>query len=91
MDADPCDPIGSVRKAKTPNNFGGKEFLCFERLTMCPMQVSLMDSSLLLEPEKEWIREYHAEVLEKIAPRLEKLGDQRALRWLQKECTAKIV
>lgn len=57
---------------------------------MCPMQVSLIDASLLLPGEKKWIEEYHAEVLTKVGPVLEKLGDQRAIKWLKKECEAKL-
>ncbi|KDN39533.1 putative aminopeptidase P, cytoplasmic [Tilletiaria anomala UBC 951] len=80
----------AVRKATTPNNFGGKDFLCFEHLTLCPIQVSLIDAALLLPYEKHWMQEYHAEVLQKVGPVLEKMGDERALRWLQKECNASI-
>jgi Xaa-Pro aminopeptidase len=38
--------------------------------------------------EKAWLNEYHAEVLGKVLPLLEKSGDARAMRWLKRECTA---
>ncbi|EPQ30975.1 uncharacterized protein PFL1_01164 [Pseudozyma flocculosa PF-1] len=77
-----------VRPAKTPNNFGEKGYLTFEHLTMCPIQVKLIDASLLNADEKKWINEYHAEVEQKVAPLL--AGDERALKWLQRECQARV-
>lgn len=65
-------------------------FLSFERLTMCPIQVSLIDPELLSPAEKTWINEYHDEVLQKVSPILKKSGDERALKWLEKECKARI-
>ena len=78
----------SVRPAKTPNNFGDKGYLTFEHLTMCPIQVSLIDASLLTQDEKDWINNYHDEVLAKVAPLL--THDPRALAWLKKECSARV-
>jgi len=57
---------------------------------MCPIQVSMMDASLLSPAEKAWINDYHDEVLEKVSPLLKKSGDERALKWLEKECKARI-
>lgn len=74
------------KKVKTRHNFGDKTYLGFERLSMCPMQLKLIDASLLNPAEVEWINVYHEEVLQKVGPVLEKLGDQKALQWLKKEC-----
>ncbi|KAI0371389.1 Creatinase/aminopeptidase [Pilatotrama ljubarskyi] len=74
-----------VRDAKTPNNFGDKGYLRFEHVTMCPMGKNLVDTSLLSAKEREWLNAYHAEVLEKVSPLVEK--DERALRWLRRECS----
>lgn len=79
-----------VRKAKTPNSFGSKGYLCFERLTFCPIQVSLIDASLLDEAEKKWINDYHDETLAKVGPILKDLGDERGYAWLKKECAARV-
>lgn len=79
-----------VRKAKTPNSFGSKGYLCFERLTFCPIQVSLIDASLLDEAEKKWINDYHDETLAKVGPILKNLGDERGYAWLKKECEARV-
>ncbi|OSD02643.1 Creatinase/aminopeptidase [Trametes coccinea BRFM310] len=74
-----------VREAQTPNNFGDKGYLRFEHVTMCPMGKNLVDAALLSEKERAWLNAYHAEVLEKVSPLVAK--DERALRWLQRECS----
>ena len=77
-----------VRPATTPNNFGNKGYLTFEHLTMCPIQVSLVDPLLLTKEDKQWLNDYHAEVEKKLAPLLEK--DPRAAAWLQRQCRARV-
>lgn len=79
-----------VRKAKTTNDFGGKGYLCFEHLTLCPIQISLVDVTLLTEDERAWLNAYHDETLEKVGPLLEKAGDELGLKWLKKHCAAKV-
>ncbi|KAI0634735.1 Creatinase/aminopeptidase [Trametes polyzona] len=74
-----------VREAQTPNNFGDKGYLRFEHVTMCPIGKNLIDESLLSAREREWLNAYHAEILQKVSPLVEK--DERALRWLQRECS----
>ncbi|KAG1738708.1 peptidase M24, structural domain-containing protein [Suillus lakei] len=66
-----------VREAETPNNFGNG-YLCFEHVTMCPIQTKLIDFS-------EWLNSYHAETLEKVGPLLR--NDPLALQWLERECS----
>ncbi|RXK37652.1 xaa-Pro aminopeptidase [Tremella mesenterica] len=75
-----------VKPSDTRNNFGGKGYLEFERVTMCPIQTKLIQHHLLLEWERKWINEYHNEVLEKLTPLLEQFDDSRALAWLRREC-----
>ncbi|SNX85258.1 probable aminopeptidase P, cytoplasmic [Melanopsichium pennsylvanicum] len=77
-----------VRPAKTPNNFGAKGYLTFEHLTMCPIQVSLVDAELLTNEDKQWLNDYHDEVLNKVGPLLQK--DQRAFEWLKRQCSARV-
>ncbi|KAK1222258.1 hypothetical protein PQX77_014891 [Marasmius sp. AFHP31] len=73
-----------VTEAKTPNNFGEKGYLTFEHVTMCPIQTKLIDTKLLTTEEIQWVNDYHKEVWEKVSPLL--AGDDRALKWLEKEC-----
>ncbi|EIM81949.1 Creatinase/aminopeptidase [Stereum hirsutum FP-91666 SS1] len=74
-----------VREAKTPNNFGGKGFLGFEHVTMCPIHKKLVDAELLTVKEREWLDAYHKEVWEKVSPLLK--GDSKTLEWLERECS----
>ncbi len=45
-----------------------KGYLCFETLTLCPYDKSLINKDLLNNTEIEWINSYHSEVYNKIAP-----------------------
>jgi Xaa-Pro aminopeptidase len=60
-----------------PEEFG--EFLEFETLTLCPIDLRCIERSLLRADEIDWIDRYHATVYERLAPRLD--GD--ALAWLE--------
>lgn len=55
------------------------EFLCFETLTLCPIDTRCIDLSLMRADEIEWLNDYHQTVRERLAPRVS--GD--ALAWLQ--------
>lgn len=67
-----------------------KGFLRFEHITLCPIQTKLINSSLLNEEERAWVNAYHDEVYAKLLPVLEKQGDERAIAWLKKECSARV-
>ncbi len=59
-----------------------KETLRFETLTFAPIERRLIKKDMLSPSELEWLNAYHAQVLEKIGPRLE--GDD--LAWLERAC-----
>ncbi|KAG8743723.1 hypothetical protein FRC10_011505 [Ceratobasidium sp. 414] len=80
------ESIVLVRKVSTPNDFGARGSLGFEHVTMCPIQTKLVDIELLTCAERDWLNAYHAEVLAKVGPELERVGDKRAQAWLEKEC-----
>ena len=61
-----------------------QRFLKFKKLTMIPIQQNLIDLNLMSDEELDWLDNYHAEVLEKVGPRLEE--GSPALAWLQKSC-----
>ncbi|WFD30335.1 Xaa-Pro aminopeptidase [Malassezia sp. CBS 17886] len=67
-----------------------KGFLRFEHITMVPIQAKLIDGELLSPEERAWFNAYHDEVRAKLRPILEKQGDQRALQWLERECSAQL-
>jgi len=65
------------------NEFGN--FLKFDTLSLCYIDKSLIDISLLDEKEIDWINSYHSEVYEKLGPFL----SEEEKIWL-KEKTAQI-
>ncbi|XP_020212955.1 aminopeptidase P2 [Cajanus cajan] len=67
-----------VRNVETPNRFGGIEYLGFEKLTYVPIQIKLVDLSLLSAAEVDWLNNYHSLVWEKVSPLL----DGSARQWL---------
>jgi Xaa-Pro aminopeptidase len=54
------------------------EFLEFETLTLCPIDVRCLERSLLAADEIDWLNRYHAMVRERLAP----LVEGAALPWL---------
>ena len=51
-----------VSKAETDKEFGDKEYLRFNDLTLVPIQKKLMDAGMLTREEREWVDAYHAQV-----------------------------
>jgi Xaa-Pro aminopeptidase len=63
----------------------GEGFLEFDTLTLAPIDLRLIDETLLLPPERDWLNAYHKRVFREIGPSLK--GDVKA--WL-KEATRAI-
>jgi Xaa-Pro aminopeptidase len=61
-----------------------KKYLKFAKLTMIPIQKNLIDVSLMVKSELDWLDAYHEEVFAKVSPLLE--SDSPAMKWLQKSC-----
>lgn len=59
-----------VEEVKTQNRFGDRPYLGFRPMTFVPIQTELIDLEMLTSSEQKWIDEYHAEVREKILPRI---------------------
>lgn len=64
---------------------GGGKFLEFETLTLAPIELRLLDETLLTEAERAWLNAYHKRVFREIGPLLK--GEVKA--WL-KEATRAI-
>ncbi len=64
-----------------PTEFG--QFLHFETLTLCPFDLTPLNSSLLTEEEKDWLNAYHEVVYRELAPLL--LPDE--VEWLKLKTT----
>jgi Xaa-Pro aminopeptidase len=59
-----------------------REMLQFKTLTFAPIDPTLIDVTLLTEPERDWLNRYHAEVLSKIAPNC----SEATQNWLKQAC-----
>jgi Xaa-Pro aminopeptidase len=57
-----------LTKEAGESDFG--TFFDFETLTLCPIDTSLVLGDMLTPEETEWLNNYHREVFEKIAPKL---------------------
>jgi Xaa-Pro aminopeptidase len=59
-------------------NEGFGDFLAFETLTLCPIDTTCIDRSLLSPGEVDWLNRYHAEVARRVGP----LVSGAAKEWL---------
>ncbi len=59
-----------------------QDMLGFETLTFAPLERCLIDVGILSDAQRQWVDDYHMQVLETVAPQLE--GD--ALHWLEEQC-----
>ncbi len=69
-----------ARRVENPDETLFGNYLCFEPITLCPINTQLIDRSLLSADEIQWLNNYHARVREALAPRTE--GAAKA--WLEK-------
>lgn len=68
-----------IEEMNTPNRFGGIGYYGFSKLTFFPIQVKLIDLSLLSMSEIDWLNDYHGQVWEKVSPLLD--GPPRQWLW----------
>jgi len=52
----------------TTNNFGGKKYCSLNTVSLCPIQRSLIDVSMLTFEEKGWLNSYHQAVRDLLSP-----------------------
>lgn len=60
----------------------GIQYLKFENVTLYPIDTTLIDKSLMTKEEKQWLNDYHQEVLEKLSAQL----SPGEIGWLKKKC-----
>lgn len=53
-----------------PVSGGEREMMAFETITLAPINLDLVDVSLLTENERDWLNAYHARVRETLSPLL---------------------
>ena len=61
---------------------GFQEFLCFKNLTLVPIDSRAINKYLMTAEEREWLNQYHREVLKQITPHLS--DDEK--HWLEEAC-----
>ena len=61
-----------------------QDMLGFETLTFAPLDRRLIDVSMLSAAQRQWVNDYHAQVLDIVGPQIE--GE--ALDWLKNQCAA---
>ena len=44
------------------------DYLCFETVTLCPIDTRLVDATLLRPDERDWLNAYHTQVREQLLP-----------------------
>jgi Xaa-Pro aminopeptidase len=76
--------IENVMLCRKYESGGNGSFLCFETLSLCPIDRKLIDTELLGNDEINWINHYHESVLQKVGPLI---SDPDVLDWLRLQCT----
>lgn len=67
-----------LARAHATTEFG--DFLSFETLTLCPIDLRCVEVAMLSESELDWLNAYHAEVRARLSP----LVQGAALDWLER-------
>ena len=55
------------------------EMLGFDTITLCPIDLELVDPSIMTDGEREWLNSYHHRVYESLSPHL----DEEHREWLR--------
>lgn len=69
-----------ISKVVNETSFG--TFLGFEPLTLCYIDTQLINFNMLTITEKEWLHNYHTNVLQKLSPFL----NSEEVNWLKQKC-----
>ena len=73
--------IENVAVIEEDINTDSGQFMRFETLSYCPIDLDGVDVNLLTEKEREWLNNYHKEVYGKLSPYL----DEEEKEWLRNE------
>ncbi|MGE7835093.1 aminopeptidase P family protein [Viridibacillus arvi] len=60
------------------------QFMKFDTITYCPIDLAGINTELLVESEKQWLNDYHEEVYAKLSPYL----NEEECAWLKEETKA---
>lgn len=59
-----------------------EDFLCFETISLFPIDTSLINLEMLTKEEQSWLNQYHSTVFDSLKGHL----DEEHRNWLQKKC-----
>lgn len=57
------------------------EFLCFETITLCPIDLKPVNKEIMTEDEVRWLNDYHQMVYDRLSPEL----DEDHAKWLREK------
>ena len=69
------EDIVQIVPIKIGNNFNNRGALTFHTITLCPIQIQLINVELLSEKEIDYLNSYHKRVYDTLHPLLPKTGD----------------
>jgi Xaa-Pro aminopeptidase len=75
--------IENVMLVKEVGNDRSGRFLCFETLTLCPIDMQIIDKTMLTEEELIWLEQYQQKVFDELSPYLTE--EERV--WLKNKIT----
>jgi Xaa-Pro aminopeptidase len=67
-----------TQAAPVPGGDAGRSFMAFETITLAPIDIDLVEPSLLTDAERDWLNAYHRRVYETLSPLL----DDETRHWL---------
>jgi Xaa-Pro aminopeptidase len=76
--------IENVILCKKHSSTAFGHFLCFDTISLCPIDRKLIIKGLLSDEEVKWINDYHKEVHRKLGILV---VDKDVRKWLEKQCT----
>ena len=80
--ARPMNPLEDAKEATPCDQNEQGDFLCFETLTLCYLDTSCLDHSLLNQEEIQWINDYNMWVYDELKDDL----DEEVQLWLAEKC-----
>jgi Xaa-Pro aminopeptidase len=85
-DDNAADNAGKPSAAEA-NTHNEPEFLCFETVSFCPIDTSMVDVKMLTYPEKKWLNDYHQKTFDLLSQAAETMGTEEKqpgfLAWLR--------
>lgn len=63
-------------------------WLNFDSLTLVPIQLELIDKSLLTQEEIKWLNDYHERVFREVGQELHKIDKMDVYEWLKEQTKA---